>query len=342
MPKHTLILFLGILSCTLIANAQDIDLGEIPDLAAIIPTCGDCFCVPGEGEECPGPNPEKSFNLVGDQLEFLNQDAENPYSLECSPYTGPECQTTPPQEFLELGTTAVCGLQYLVPASSRLCSRRYMVQSYPSREEAEADGAIVTHVGSCGVCSTTKDLAAFMSVKDITPAISKCLIKVTLFGINLSNLIECVQELGITFQCANLLSLNAINLSQNCALRCQNSLIMGEPNQGLAPACELSDCLQCANEFTLPIFESFAGRDPHRSGILGGYAYPCTENVNITHEVCPKFEEKGLVPTFTLSPLPAASEAPSSVPKSGSSLVDVNRFVFSLMGLSFIVGWIVL
>ena len=52
---------------------------------------------------------------------------------------------------------------------------------------------------ACGVCSTTKDLAAFMSVKDITPAISKCLIKVTLFGINLSNLIECVQELGITF-----------------------------------------------------------------------------------------------------------------------------------------------
>jgi len=215
------------------------------------------------------------------------------------------------------------------------------LQSYPSWDDAEADGAIVTHVGACGVCSTMEDLAALMSIKDLTPAVSKCVVKVTLFGINLPNLIECVQELGLTFDCANLLSLNAIQLAQSCSVRCQNSVFRGEPPQGPAPNCDLSDCVTCTNEFIYPIYEAFAGRDTHRSGILAGYARSCADDVDITHEVCPKFDERDVMPTFTASPEPLPSFPPSISPNqvevtSSGNYLELLRFIQTVMGLSFV------
>lgn len=39
----------------------------------------------------------------------------------------------------------------------------YNLKTFASRIEAELVGAIVTHTGSCGLCSTTKDLAIYLS-----------------------------------------------------------------------------------------------------------------------------------------------------------------------------------
>jgi len=328
--KHIISVF------TIFVSGKAQETTELPNLATSVPTCGECFCVPDDGQVCPGTR-ANSFEIIGDQLQFVTQEVANPYTLDCNPYIDAQCETAPPQEFISLGTEAVCGIHYLVPASIRLCPRTYKIQSYPNQLAAESDGAVVTHVGSCGVCSTTRDLATFMSSKDLTPAVSKCLVKVTLLGITLENLIECVEEIGLTYECANLLSLNAIALSRSCVARCQNSIFGGQPNQGGSPNCELSDCITCANDFTLPVFESFAGRDAHRSGILAGYAYPCSENVNITHEVCPKFNEMGAAPTFTTSPLPAVTSMPSIAASSGFDLYQLT-ISHGLMGLTFIVG----
>ena len=134
---------------------------EIPTLEIAIPRCGDCHCIPEEGEDCPGTR-DKSFEVVGDQFEYINQRALNPYTLSCNPFVDVQCETTPPQEFLSLGNEAVCGIHYLVPASSRLCPRQYKLQSYPSQLEAEADGAIVTHVG----CKLNMDDYLFLGKKN--------------------------------------------------------------------------------------------------------------------------------------------------------------------------------
>ena len=139
---------------------------------------------------------------------------------------------------------------------------------------------------------------------------------------------------AIIFQeCANMIALNAVTFSGDCAVRCQMSVLSGETAQSPAPECELSDCLTCANEFSYPIFETFAGRDPHRSGILAGYAYPCSEDVDITHAVCPDFAAKDVQPTYTSAPLPALSMPPSSVPEPVSS----GNIVFSGLVNSFLV-----
>ena len=77
----------------------------------------------------------------------LSKERVNPMEIDCDPYTDSNCETIPPREFVELGNTVVCGVQYIFPWSSRLCPTKHKLQSYPSWESAEADGAIVTHVG---------------------------------------------------------------------------------------------------------------------------------------------------------------------------------------------------
>ena len=43
------------------------------------------------------------------------------------------------------------------------CAMKYRMITYASRAEAEAAGGVVTHTGACGVCSTTQDLALYLS-----------------------------------------------------------------------------------------------------------------------------------------------------------------------------------
>jgi hypothetical protein len=123
------------------------------------PTCGDCWCVTGNNgtDSCPYselPETEYSDIAVG---TYQKQTATNIYTLSCNPYKDKECQTSPPQIFLDVDS-AVCA--FLYPADQ--CSS-YSIQTFASREEAERAGAVITHEGSCGLCSTTIDLALYLS-----------------------------------------------------------------------------------------------------------------------------------------------------------------------------------
>lgn len=165
------------------------------DVESSIGSCDGCYCIPDNstGFSCPSQDestmppssyPEETIN------QWKSQTILNPYTLNCNPYTdGGLCDTEPPLdpnlEWAALGETAVCAIHYepelqsrglqsddLVDNTTEIVSSPletftcedtdtnfYRIKTYPSSEAAEQAGGFVTHVGSCGVCSTLQDLA---------------------------------------------------------------------------------------------------------------------------------------------------------------------------------------
>lgn len=125
------------------------------------PSCGDCWCIPNNNGlgPCPLWQPQTSFSEEVIQ-GYLNQTILNPYTLDCNPYYDEACTTTPPQVYLDLDT-AICAFKY----TNTTCGE-YNLITYPNRMEALKDHAIITHEGSCGLCSTAADLAIYLSKCD--------------------------------------------------------------------------------------------------------------------------------------------------------------------------------
>jgi hypothetical protein len=76
----------------------------------------------------------------------------NPYNFTCSlddmQYTGVPCEMTPPQNFMELGDTAICGVLYDTTTLNTVqCPTQYCVQSFPDLASAQVAGATMTHYG---------------------------------------------------------------------------------------------------------------------------------------------------------------------------------------------------
>jgi hypothetical protein len=123
------------------------------------PTCGDCWCVPpsdGLGE-CPTWIPQTTFdNSVIDA--YAAQIPTSWFKLDCNPYDNSTCTTTPTQSYLD-DDEAVCGFLY-----HDIDCGSYDIITYSSRMDAIKAGAMITHTGSCGLCSTTQDLSIYLSM----------------------------------------------------------------------------------------------------------------------------------------------------------------------------------
>lgn len=132
--------------------------------AETYPTCGDCWCVPILNGTAPCPpfwQPQTEFSNASIE-NYKAQLSSSIYSLNCNPYDDSTCSTSPPQQFLDVDT-AVCGFLYAsLDDGSKSCSN-YSIVSYKSRQELVTAGAIITHEGSCGLCSTAQDLAIYLS-----------------------------------------------------------------------------------------------------------------------------------------------------------------------------------
>ena len=132
------------------------------------PSCGDCWCAPDNNSpECPDWHPETIFpdNVIN---VYLNQVPSAALSLKCNPYYDTSCTTSPPQLLLNV-SSAVCGIQYAVDSKGVQSCNEYSMTTYSSKEEALAANAYITHEGSCGLCSTTQDLAIYLSKLPIHP-----------------------------------------------------------------------------------------------------------------------------------------------------------------------------
>ena len=127
------------------------------------PTCGDCWCISGNNgtEPCPTSQPQTTFSDEVISI-FKAQETKSIYTLSCNPYSNATCETEPKQAMLDV-EDAVCGHVYSQNSDLTLSCSTYNLVTFKSSIDAELAGAVISHVGSCGLCSTTADLAIYLS-----------------------------------------------------------------------------------------------------------------------------------------------------------------------------------
>ena len=259
------------------------------------PTCGNCWCIPDENGTASCPTdwiPQMTFEQEIIDA-YLNMLPSSVYTLGCNPYYDITCSTSPPQDLLNV-SSSVCAYKY------NLNCNQYSMVTYESEAKAADDGAIITHAGSCGLCSTAQDLSVYL-VEDFTNAGKKCS---TIGLLNETAGLECFMDIGLTRECAKIWNYDGIYDGKVCTESCIGHLT--EPNNGPPPECELNECLQCDEDNAGPIFSSFAGintfsfittmdislfifdyiilgRTRRRSGLLSEIIRPCESIAHIEH-----------------------------------------------------------
>ncbi|KAL7566996.1 hypothetical protein ACA910_019923 [Epithemia clementina (nom. ined.)] len=244
-------------------------------------SCGGCHCIPGgEAAECPTEKLESGYS--NDFIDGLkNQKALNAVEMpDCDPYVDYTCSLGSPLG--DYGSSSVCGIHY----EESSCSS-YKLQTYADKDLATGQGAFVTHLGACGVCSTTQDLAAFMKQMDMITASENCEVKASA---GQSSGRECFEALGFSSPCADLWANAARNNEKNCAFKCVVQDLQDTPFNGDSPTCSMNECLQCMEYNSAKTFQQFAGRTHASSGILSAVVRLCSDFANIQQQICPSTE----------------------------------------------------
>ena len=267
-------------------------------------TCDGCYCIVDNDDEsststCPSPTPPTNYSDTTISI-LESQQVLNPYKLNCNPYhhrhPNNVCQTTPPQDVFENENDGddvdpVCGIHYDHPMNNNTTDtstckvNTYQLKSYKNKTVAQSKGAIVTHSGVCGVCSTTQDLAAYLKIKDLTTEGIACG-KRGLLGFHAG--VSCYEALGFTHECSKMWIYNNYNTWKYCGLTCATQTFLNKPFNGPPPKCELNDCLTCDETYSGPIFQKVAGRTRRNSGLRSAIARPCHSFTVLEHEACPK------------------------------------------------------
>lgn len=250
-------------------------------LADEYPSCGSCWCVPDNGGlgACPDWQPTTVYNSSVISV-YQKQAPSQIFTLSCNPYSDSMCSTIPAQTLLDV-SSAVCAYKYPVDSETNTQScTTYGMVTYPSSESALADGAVITHEGSCGLCSTTQDLSIYL-IEDFTAAGKKCA-SIGLFDEDAG--LNCYMNIGLTRECAKIWNYDGIYDGKACGKICASELT--DPNNGPPPACALNDCLQCDEDKAGPIFSTFAGRTRRRSGLVSEIVRNCSSIAQITHDPC--------------------------------------------------------
>jgi len=254
------------------------------------PTCGDCWCIPLDNNDnnCPDWSPVNTYpeELISEFQELVPNAI---YTLDCNPYSDASCTTQPPQQYIDVDDAtsneqAVCALKYTACNDNSDIVTSYDMISYANWDDAVADGAIVTHMGACGLCSTTADLAAYMNNPDLEFDSIICVTK-GLFSYDAG--MQCfMKDIGLTEECANIWLLDGYHTTLKCTERCVKEGIEYDgvvPANGDPPECTLSDCLQCDEDESGGIFTMFAGRNRRRSCLLSSIVRGCGEFIEIVH-----------------------------------------------------------
>jgi hypothetical protein len=236
-----------------------------------VATCGDCYCIVDEGQDCPTPTPRTDYDDAF-LAEFTTPQPTNAFpTLKCNPYKDPTCEQP------GAGTNKVCGVLY-----SNDCAL-YSIENFDDQTQAEEAGAMVLHTEGCGVCSTLQDLAVQMKNTDLRNEGEACSQKTLL---KFADGVQCFIDVGFTPPCADLWAKNALSTTEGCFGICFVSDATDSPNNGPPPQCELEDCLQCDEDFSGPVFQKVAGLTRRSAGLLSDIARPCDMIANIVHQAC--------------------------------------------------------
>lgn len=157
-----------------------------------------------------------------------------------------------------------------------LSLKTYRLASYESPEAALADGAILTHFDACGKCSSLQDFTVYAENLDVGADVRQCILN------NLNSpfdiLVDCIEELGFTKPCAQIWAYNAKNTQAECFAVCISDTLYNNPDGSL------SDCLQCDETKSGPVFKAVAGRTRRNTGIASSICRFCNEVQHVPHD----------------------------------------------------------
>lgn len=273
-----------------------------PAAAAFTPVCGECWCIPDNGEECPSfsLNLYQSFPNAWVQLHKSSILTSSPitYGEDCYPFSlvdeapldpdlypesaKPRCEELPTTTDTSDSSSLFCAYKYeeadtIVPPDS--CSdRRYELVTYTNRTEVPAN-AVIIHTGPCGVCSNANDLAVRMETIDQMSSIASfcgtAYATDTNFATRFDKLIACFRNPGFSAPCARHWAHFTATNAALCAVQCVSDV--GGTFFGPPPACELGDCLSCSRDSFEHEFNAFAGvyKSPYNAGFVDEIAYSC-------------------------------------------------------------------
>ena len=183
---------------------------------------------------------------------------------------------------------------------ARCVGRRYTLTTFAAEDEVPSTASI-THKGPCGVCSSAKDWATTITLRDeLFKVAIACGTLYFTGGSTFDSLVACFQYAGYTEDCATLWSHLTATSAELCTNVCldANSELNGDP-----PECALAECGECGQRYQ-PEFELIAGRTNRNSGFTEMLAHRCSEFYPVVHDPCPLLR-KDPVPT----PAPTASDA---------------------------------
>lgn len=187
-----------------------------------------------------------------------------PAELTSDPYERPDVPTESADE--------VCAVKRIAPGS-----RRYRLVDYPDETSARVDGAVPTHFGRCGLCSSLHDLAVYMRENDLTRAARRCGLE-HLEGSPEGDM-RCLEALGFSRPCAQIWAYNTRHTKRVCAEPCFLELMSPYHR----PDGRLNDCLQCDEDRSGPVFKWIAGRTRRNTGLPNAMCRPCAEVRPLLH-----------------------------------------------------------
>lgn len=183
----------------------------------------------------------------------------------------PELTTNPYDFPAGESETKVCAIKI-----EDLANRIYSLGDYPDEATAKAAGAIVTHHDACGLCSTLPDFAVYAEDRDVGDAVRQCGLSTLLQPFE--NLVECIEEIGFTRPCAQIWAYNTRNTRENCFLQCITDTSYHNEDG------TLSDCLQCDEDISGPVFKAVAGRTRRNTGLASSICRFCEEVKPVEHD----------------------------------------------------------
>jgi hypothetical protein len=152
---------------------------------------------------------------------------------------------------------------------------------------ASVQTAILTHTGPCGVCSSLQDLAAYATWGSLFR--EKAVFCGLLDDFIPEASVACLQQLGLTEDCAWLWYYHRANTDSACFDICMHYYVWGPDDR--QDTCSMPDCVSCEIYSAYGILEQYGGRTLINSGLFEEVAYDCTNSVGTPtrfFEPCPQ------------------------------------------------------
>ena len=178
--------------------------------------------------------------------------------------------------------TEVCALRF--EDESRVA---YRLLTFSKDDVALSAGHVVTHAGHCGTCSSLKDLAIYMTNRDLTTAARTCGRKR-----NAKKIKSCLlEDVGFSEHCAETWTYNVLHTTEHCTSICIKHYGFWHVlrNKFDKPHTDsqgnLNPCLQCDENTSGPGFKYVAGRTRRNSGIISSIHRKAEEIHTIDHSI---------------------------------------------------------